>query len=94
MQSGHSPRHRYWQRHCTLIIALLAVWFLAPNLGGIFLVEPLNHIQIGGFPLGFWIAQQGSILLYLLLLLIYAVAMGRFDRQYHVERIAAGEEAP
>ncbi len=92
MRSARSPRHHYWRRHGTLIIVLLVIWLLVPNVGGIFFVETLNRWQFGGFPLGFWIAQQGAILLFLLLLLVYAVVMGRFDREYHRERKEAGEE--
>jgi len=93
MTGSPSPRVRYWRKHGTLIIVLLAIWFLVPNFGGIFYVQELNKIQIGGFPLGFWIAQQGSIIVFLILLLIYALMMGKFDREYHQDRQAAGEEA-
>lgn len=93
MNGSSSPRVRYWRKHGTLIVALLAIWFIVPNFGGIFFVQPLNEIQLGGFPLGFWIAQQGAIILFLILLLFYALMMNKFDREYHTERRAAGEEA-
>jgi putative solute:sodium symporter small subunit len=62
--------------------SLLGVWFAVPFGLGIVFVEPLNQIQLGGFPLGFWFAQQGSIYVFIVLVLIYAVNMRRLDRKY------------
>ncbi len=69
-----------WRRSLRLILALLAVWFTASLGLGVLLAEPLNRIWVGGFPLGFWFAQQGSILVFVLLLLVNAVAMDRIER--------------
>jgi putative solute:sodium symporter small subunit len=64
---------------------LLAVWaFVSFGLGIVF-VEPLNRFRIGGFPLGFWFAQQGSIYVFVVLILVYAVWMDRVDRRHGVE---------
>jgi putative solute:sodium symporter small subunit len=63
---------------------LLVVWFLASFLLGIVLVERLNAFRIGGFPLGFWFAQQGSIYTFVVLILVYAVWMDRLDRRFGV----------
>ena len=60
------------------------VWFIASYLFGIILVEPLNAIQIGGYKLGFWFAQQGSIYTFLVLIAFYAWRMNKLDRQYDV----------
>jgi putative solute:sodium symporter small subunit len=65
--------------------ALLAVWFIVPFGLGIVFVEPLNKIFLGGFPLGFWFAQQGSIYVFFVLVLVYAVMMRRLDREHGVE---------
>lgn len=62
----------------------MSVWFLFSCVLSIFLVEPLNEFRLGGFPVGFWIAQQGSIYVFILLILIYALAMKRLDRKYNV----------
>ena len=64
---------------------LLAVWFVASYGLGILFVEPLNAIQVGGFPLGFWFAQQGSIYVFVVLILIYALKMDRLDRKHGVD---------
>ena len=63
---GHAPEQpiktdAYWKSMLRLVAGLLAVWFTASFVLGIMLVDLLNQIRIGGFPLGFWFAQQGSI---------------------------------
>jgi putative solute:sodium symporter small subunit len=76
---------RYWRRNVRLMSSLLAVW-AAVSLGcGVLFVDALNAYRLGGFPLGFWFAQQGSIIVFVVLILIYAVAMTRLDRQHHEE---------
>ncbi|HVR34491.1 MAG TPA: DUF4212 domain-containing protein [Methylomirabilota bacterium] len=77
-------RQRYWRANLLLLAALMSVWFLFSCVLSIFLVEPLNEFRLGGFPVGFWIAQQGSIYVFILLILIYALAMKRLDRKYNV----------
>ncbi len=76
---------RYWRRNVALMAGLLSVW-AAVGLGcGVLLADSLNEVRLGGFPLGFWFAQQGSILVFVVLILVYAVAMGRLDRRHHAE---------
>ncbi len=60
------------------------VWFLVSYGFGILLVEPLNNIQLGGYKLGFWFAQQGSIYVFLVLIFFYAWRMNRLDRLFDV----------
>ncbi len=74
------PRQGAWKRSLRLIAILLAIWFTASLGLGVLLAEPLNRIWIGGFPLGFWFAQQGAILIFLVLLLVNAIAMDRIER--------------
>ncbi|MCP5058730.1 MAG: DUF4212 domain-containing protein [bacterium] len=74
----------YWRANLRLMAGLLVVWFFVSYGLGILLVEPLNQFKLGGFPLGFWFAQQGSIYAFVVLIAIYAVAMDRLDRQYGV----------
>jgi len=64
---------------------LLVVWFVVSYLLGIVFVEPLNQFHLGGFPLGFWFAQQGSIYTFIILIFIYAHAMDRVDRRHGVD---------
>jgi putative solute:sodium symporter small subunit len=70
----------YWRRNLRLVGALLAVWFIASFGLGILAVKPLNTIHIGGFPLGFWFAQQGAILVFVVLVFVYARRMDRIER--------------
>ncbi len=76
---------RYWRRNVALMVGLLCIW-AAVGLGcGVLFADSLNTIRLGGFPLGFWFAQQGSILIFVFLILVYAVRMGRLDREHHAE---------
>jgi len=76
---------RYWRTNLAIMVALLSVW-AAVGLGcGVLLADDLNQYQLGGYPLGFWFAQQGSILTFVVLILIYAVAMNRLDKKHRRE---------
>jgi len=93
----HSPpagdwRREYWRKNLRLMMILLSVWFIVSFGCGILFVEQLNKIEIAGYPLGFWFAQQGAIYTFLVLILIYAVRMDRLDDEYGVsERDEDGE---
>ncbi|HLS74803.1 MAG TPA: DUF4212 domain-containing protein [Actinomycetaceae bacterium] len=85
-------RRRYWKKNLRLMIVLLAIWFTVSFGFGILLIEPLNNIVIAGFPLGLWFAQQGSIITFLLIILVYALRMDRIDDEFGVaERNGDGE---
>ena len=73
------PVSDYWRRSNRLVLGLLLVWFAVSFGAGILFVDPLNEIKMGGFPLGFWFAQQGSILVFIVLIAIYCVTMDRWD---------------
>ena len=75
-------------------MSLLVVWFLVAFVLGVFLVEPLNAFHLAGFPLGFWIAQQGSIYVFILLILLYCVLMEYGDRKFHLEEKKREENQP
>ncbi len=74
-------RQAYWRANLRLMRWLLLIWFTVSYGFGILLVEPLNEIRMGGFKLGFWFAQQGSIYVFILLILVYALWMDRLDRK-------------
>lgn len=74
----------YWAANIRLILKLLFFWFVVSFLFGIVLVEPLNRIQLGGFKLGFWFAQQGSIVSFVMLIFYYIKKMDQLDRKYNV----------
>ncbi len=75
----------YWRENLKLLGICLVVWFVVSFGFGIILVEPLNTISLGGYPLGFWFAQQGSIYVFLGLIFFYAKQMGKLDRKYGVQ---------
>ncbi|AMG30830.1 DUF4212 domain-containing protein [Grimontia hollisae] len=75
----------YWQKNVRLMIYLLAVWFVVSFGCGILFVEQLNEIRIGGYKLGFWFAQQGSIYTFLAIIFIYAFQMRKLDKEFGVD---------
>ena len=81
-----TPENRadYWSANLRLLITLLVIWFVASYGFGIILVDVLNTISLGGYKLGFWFAQQGSMYTFLVLIYIYAIRMGQLDRKYDV----------
>ena len=80
MESTPVSRHWYWRRQLRRIVLLLLVWAVVAFGLSIFGVEVLNRITLGGMPLGFWMAQQGSIYVFVVLILLYAVLSDRADR--------------
>lgn len=80
MSEENGRTRAYWRANLRILGVLLSIWFAASFLGGIFAVRWLNQFQIGGFPLGFWVAQQGAIVVFVLLILVYARWMDRVDR--------------
>ncbi|MCF8480464.1 MAG: DUF4212 domain-containing protein [Rhodospirillum sp.] len=75
----------YWKATLKLIMTCLVVWFIASFGLGILLVEPMNSIQIAGFHMGFWFAQQGSIYVFLVLIFYYAWKMNKLDEEFDVQ---------
>jgi len=74
----------YWKANLKLIGFCLSIWFVVSYLFGIILVDQLNAISIGGYQLGFWFAQQGSIYVFVILIFFYAFRMNKLDRQFDV----------
>ena len=74
----------YWKKNVRTLLILLLVWFVVSFGFGIILVEPLNQFKIGGYPLGFWFAQQGAIYSFIVLIFIYVVRMNKLDREFDV----------
>jgi putative solute:sodium symporter small subunit len=68
------------------LLILLSIWFTVSFGFGIVLIEELNQIKIGGFKLGFWFAQQGSIYVFVTLIFIYIYLMNRLDKKYHSKK--------
>ena len=74
----------YWSENIFLITKCLSVWFLVSYGFGIILVEYLNTIRLGGYKLGFWFAQQGSIYTFVLLIFYYVYEIDKIDRRHEV----------
>ena len=80
-----SNREAYWKANMRLVAGCLVAWFVVSFLFGIVLVDQLNAVSIGGYPLGFWFAQQGSIYVFVILIFFYAWRMNKLDRQHDVD---------
>ena len=74
----------YWKRNLRLVIISLIVWFVVSFGFGIFMADSLNSISLGGYKLGFWFAQQGSMYIFVALIFIYANKMNKLDREFDV----------
>ena len=74
----------YWKTNLKYLAILLSIWFVVSFGFGILLVDELNTIRIGGFKLGFWFAQQGSIYVFVILIFVYILLMNRLDRKYNL----------
>jgi len=74
----------YWKQNLWIVATLLAIWFVVSYVAGIILVDWLNNIQLFGFKLGFWFAQQGSIYIFVILIFVYVAIMNRVDKTHDV----------
>ena len=72
----------YWQKNVKIMVVLLAIWAFVGLGCGVLFAKTLNQFSLGGFPLGFWFAQQGSIIVFIILILIYAILLNRLDNEY------------
>ncbi len=79
-----NSRDSYWKENLRLVTICLVIWFLVSFVFGILLADQLNAIRMGGYKLGFWFAQQGSIYTFVFLIFCYAWRVNRLDRKYGV----------
>jgi putative solute:sodium symporter small subunit len=89
-EENNSPKvapdlKKYWLANLKYLTILLSIWFVVSFGAGILLVEPLNQIRLGGFKLGFWFAQQGSIYCFVVLIFVYVYLMNRLDKKFGVD---------
>ena len=77
-------KNSYWRSNIRAVAFLLSIWFLVGFCGSIFFIERLNEAKVGQVGLGFWMAQQGSIFVFVILVLAYALWMDRLDRKHDV----------
>jgi len=75
-------KKKYWKENLKYLAILLSIWFLVSFVFGILLVDELNTIRLGGFKLGFWFAQQGSIYVFVVLIFVYIRLMNKLDKKF------------
>ena len=75
----------YWRKNIKILFFFFSIWFLVSYIFGIFFVDTLNSISIGGAKLGFWFAQQGSIYVFVILIYVYIRYMNKLDKEYDVD---------
>ena len=83
---SQQTREIYWRENRRLMLILGFFWFVVSLGCGVLWVEPLNHIQMGGFKLGFWFAQQGAIYVFVILIFVYRYLMNRLDEKFKNEK--------
>lgn len=89
-----SWRKQYWKKNVRILVVLLAIWASVSLGASVLLIEQLNNVTILGFPLGLWFAQQGSVITFVILILVYALWMDRLDHEFGVsERSESGDRA-
>lgn len=76
---------RFWSGNIKLTLWLLLVWAIAGLGCGVLFADKLNEFKLGGYPLGFWFAQQGSIIVFVFIILVFCIVMGKRDAQHHKE---------
>ena len=78
-------RKAYWQANLRILAILMTIWFVVSFGCGILFVEPLNQFKLGGFKFGFWMAQQGSIYVFVALIFVYVRLMNKLDREFNFD---------
>jgi len=84
MKTGREEMKAYWRTNITYMVVLLTIWATVSYLCGIVFVNELNAIHFGGFPLGFWFAQQGAIYTFVVLIFVYFVLMLKLDKKFGI----------
>ena len=75
----------YWRENLRYLVILLTIWFLVSFGAGILFKDALNEFTMGGFKVGFWFAQQGSLVVFVLLIFAYVLLMNRLDKKYQYD---------
>jgi putative solute:sodium symporter small subunit len=82
----------YWKDNVSLVLKLLAIWFVVSFGAGILFVDYLNQFKVFGFPFGFWMAQQGAIYVFVVLIFVYVAKMSTLDKKYGVDEDGEASE--
>ena len=75
----------YWRENIRLLVGLMTIWFACSYGAGILFRDFLDQFSLGGYPLGFWFAQQGSIYIFIALICFYVVRMKQIERKYDLD---------
>lgn len=86
MDNNNSPAEAFWKANVALMIKLLVVWFIVSFGCGIIFVEELNQFMLGGYKLGFWFAQQGSIYSFVILIFYYARRVTQLEKEHGLDQ--------
>ena len=79
-----AAENAYWRENIRMLISL-SIWFICSFGAGILFRDWLDQFSIGGYPLGFWFAQQGSIYIFIALIVFYVVRMKQIERKYDLD---------
>lgn len=77
-------KKKYWAQNLKYLGWLLSIWFIVSFGAGILFADQLNSFRLGGYPLGFWFAQQGSIYIFVVLIFVYVYLMNKLDKKFDV----------
>ncbi|MCP8617222.1 DUF4212 domain-containing protein [Salirhabdus salicampi] len=91
-QNISEKQREYWKKNIRLIITLLIIWASVSLFGAIIMANPFSNIPFFGVPFSFWLAQQGSIIVFVCLIFFYAIKMDRLDEQYDVKEVILTEK--
>lgn len=80
----HEQQEAYWKQNLTYIVVLLAIWFGVSYIAGIMVADQLDSMKLGGFPLGFWFGNQGSEVIFVLLIVVYVKLTNNLDKKFGV----------
>jgi len=89
----NSLKTEYWKKNLKYLAILLSIWFIVSYGFSIILVDILDKIRIGGFRLGFWFSQQGSIIVFVIIIFVYVRLMNKLDREFSVQENQVNKEA-
>ena len=84
MDNKKINKYSYWNSNLKIVFSLLLIWFLSSFGAGIIFSDQLDKIKIGGFQIGFWFAQQGSIIIFVILIVVYCFLMNRLDKKFDI----------
>jgi putative solute:sodium symporter small subunit len=83
--SSKNFKIKYWKKNLQYLAVLLSIWFVVSFVLSIILVDVLSKIKVGGFKLGFWFSQQGSIFVFVIIIFVYVRLMNKLDKKFNVE---------